>query len=152
VAETIEAVGRHSIRYGLVLVLLWIGAMKFTAYEAEGIAGLVSNSPLMSWAYQLLSVRQFSSLIGVTELLIAVMIAARPLAPKLSALGSVLAVGMFLTTLSFLFSTPGVIEPSLGFPALSVMPGQMLIKDLVLLGAAIWTTGEAMKASSRNTA
>ena len=71
VAQRIEAVGRHSIRYGLVLVLLWIGAMKFTAYEAEGIAGLVSNSPLMSWAYQVLSLRQFSSLIGVTELLIA---------------------------------------------------------------------------------
>lgn len=151
-AQTIEVVGRHSIRYGLVFVLLWIGAMKFTVYEAEGIAGLVSNSPLMSWAYQLLSVRQFSSLIGVTELLIAVMIAARPLAPKLSAIGSVLAVGMFLTTLSFLFSTPGVIERSLGFPALSVMPGQMLIKDLVLLGAATWTAGESLSASSRNTA
>ena len=115
-AQAIEAVGRHSIRYGLVFVLLWIGAMKFTAYEAEGIAGLVSNSPLMSWAYQVLSLRQFSSLIGVTELLIAAMIAARPLAPKLSAIGSALAAGMFLTTLSFLFSTPGVIEPSLGFP------------------------------------
>jgi uncharacterized membrane protein YkgB len=152
VAQAIEAVGRHSIRYGLVFVLLWIGAMKFTAYEAEGITGLVSNSPLMSWAYQLLSVRQFSSLIGVTELLIAAMIAARPLAPKLSAIGSALAVGMFLTTLSFLFSTPGVIEPSLGFPAISVMPGQMLIKDLVLLGAAIWATGEAIRASSHGTA
>ena len=151
-AATIEAVGRHSVRYGLVVVLLWIGAMKFTAYEAEGISGLVSNSPLMAWAYGILSVRQLAVVIGITELLIAGMIALRPISPRLSAVGSVLAVGMFLTTLSFLFSTPGVIEPSLGFPALSVMPGQMLIKDLVLLGAAIWTTGEALRASSRNTA
>lgn len=37
------------LRYGLVLVLGWIGAMKFTAYEAEGIKSLIETSPLMSW-------------------------------------------------------------------------------------------------------
>jgi len=151
-AERIETVGRHAVRYGLVLVLLWIGAMKFTAYEAEGISGLVSNSPLMSWAYQVFSTRQFGVLLGATELLIAALIAARPLSPKSSAVGSALAAGMFLTTLSFLVSTPGVVEPSLGFPALSVLPGQFLIKDFVLLGAAVWATGEALRAAKRQTA
>jgi uncharacterized membrane protein YkgB len=145
-AERIETIGRHSIRYGLVLVLLWIGGMKFTAYEAEGISGLVSNSPLMSWAYQLFSKGQFSAMLGIAELLTAALIAVRPFSPSLSAVGSALAVGMFLTTLTFLFSTPGVIEPSLGFPALSTLPGQFLIKDVVLLGAALWTTGEALRA------
>jgi len=143
----LEAAGRHSLRYGLVLVLLWIGGMKFTAYEAEGISAFVSNSPLMSWVYGVLSQRQFSAALGVVELVIALLIAVRPISPKLSALGSVLAVGMFLTTLSFLLSTPGVTEPSLGFPGLSVVPGQFLLKDVVLLGASIWTTGEALKAS-----
>ena len=36
-----EALGGHALRYGLVLVLLWIGGMKFTAYEAEGIRPFV---------------------------------------------------------------------------------------------------------------
>jgi uncharacterized membrane protein YkgB len=50
---------------------------------------------------------------------------------------------MFLTTLSFLVTTPGW-EPSLGgFPAVSAMPGQFVLKDIVLLGAALWTAGEA---------
>ena len=54
---------------------------------------------------------------------------------------------MFLTTLSFLFSTPGW-EPSLGgFRALSVVPGQFLLKDVVLLGAAVWSLGEALSAA-----
>jgi len=53
---------------------------------------------------------------------------------------------MFVTTLTFLFSTPGVIEPSLGFPALSVLPGQFILKDTVLLGAAMWTAGESIEA------
>jgi len=144
-AERLEAVGRHSIRYGLVLVLLWIGGMKFTAYEAEGISGFVSNSPLMSWDYQLFSKTQFSALLGAVELLTAGLIAARPFSARLSAVGSTLAVGMFLTTLSFLFTTPGVIEASLVFPALSAVPGQFLIKDVVLLGAAVWTAGEALR-------
>src|SRR5262245_58769452 len=76
-AERIETAGRQSIRYGLVLVLLWIGGMKFTAYEAEGISGFVSNSPLMSWAYQVFSKGQFSAILGAVELLTAVLIAAR---------------------------------------------------------------------------
>lgn len=145
-AERIETAGRHLVRYGLVVVLLWIGGMKFTAYEAEGISGFVANSPLMGWAYHVFSKGQFSAILGGVELLTAVLIAARPYSARLSAIGSALAVGMFLTTLSFLLTTPGVIESSLGFPALSAVPGQFLIKDIVLLGAALWTAGEALRA------
>jgi len=46
---TLERIGALIIRYGLVIILLWVGALKFTAYEAEAIQGLVANSPLMSW-------------------------------------------------------------------------------------------------------
>ena len=57
---------------------------------------------------------------------------------------------MFLTTLSFLVTTPGVWEPSAGgFPALSGKPGQFLIKDLALLGIALWSLGEAWRSSER---
>jgi len=145
-----EAIGRELARYGLVVVVAWIGLMKFTGYEAEGIRSFVANSPLMSWVYGLLSVQAFSALLGVVEVAIAILIAARPFAPRAAALGSALAVGMFLTTLSFLVTTPGVWEPSAGgFPALSVLPGQFLIKDLVLLGISLWTFGEAWKAGER---
>jgi hypothetical protein len=58
---------------------------------------------------------------------------------------------MFLTTLSFLITTPGVWEPSLGgFPALSAVPGQFLIKDLALLGISLCTLGEAWNPESRH--
>ena len=45
--------GIEIIRYGLVIVLLWIGGMKFTSYEAAGIAPLEMHSPLMNWLYVL---------------------------------------------------------------------------------------------------
>src|SRR5579871_6186154 len=136
----VQAVGRELARYGLVVVVGWIGLMKFTAYEAEGIRPFVANSPLMSWVYGPLSVRGFSTLLGVVEVATAVLIALRPFLPRASALGSALAVAMFITTLSFLVTTPGVWEQSLGgFPALSALPGQFFIKDLALLGIALWT-------------
>jgi reactive chlorine resistance protein C len=136
--DTAAALGRHAARYGLVLVLIWIGGMKFTAYEAEGISGFVSNSPLMSWAYSVFSVRSFAAVLGVAEVATALLIASRLFSPRAALVGSGLAVGMFLTTLSFLLTTPGVWEASAGgFPALSVVPGQFLVKDFVLLGAAL---------------
>ncbi len=145
-AVGLQAVGQTILRYGLVLVVAWIGAMKFTAYEAAGIQPLVANSPLMGWMYRFLSVQGFSNLLGSVEIAVAAMIAVRPLSARVTAVGSAMAVMMFLTTLSFLFSTPGW-EPSLGgFPALSVVPGQFLLKDVVLLGAAVWSLGEALDA------
>src|SRR5690349_13107691 len=149
-SSQVEAVGRALTRYGLAVVVGWIGLMKFTAYEAEGIRPYVANSPLMSWVYGPMSVRGFSAVLGVVEVAVALLIAARPLSPRASALGSALAVGMFLTTLSFLATTPGVWEPSAGgFPALSGKPGQFLIKDLALLGISLWSLGEAWQASRR---
>ena len=145
-SNLLQFTGMHVTRYGLVLVLLWIGGMKFTAYEAEGIRPLVANSPLMGWVYNFMSVTAFSSLLGIVEIAIGVLIALRPVWPAGSAVGSGLAVGMFLTTLTFLVTTPGW-EPSLGgFPAVSAMPGQFVLKDIVLLGAALWTAGEAWAA------
>jgi len=121
--------------------------MKFTAYEAEGISGFVSNSPLMSWAYSIFSVRTFSALVDITEIVIGLLIAAWPLSIGAALVGSALAIGMFLTTLSFLLTTPGVGEATAGgFPAISVVPGQFLIKDFVLLSASLWICGEDWRA------
>jgi len=147
-SSQVEAVDRELARYGLLVVVAWIGFMKFTTYEAEGIRPFVANSPLMSWVYGRISVPGFSAMLGVVEVAIALLIAARPLSPRVSALGSALAVGMFLTTLSFLVTTPDVWAAEAGgFPALSGAPGQFLIKDLALLGISLWTLGEAWHAS-----
>ena len=149
-SSQVEAVGSGLARYGLAIVVAWIGLMKFTAYEAEGISPFVAHSPLMSWVYGPMSVRGFSAVLGVIEVAVALLIAARPFSPRATALGSALAVGMFFTTLSFLATTPGVWEPSAGgFPALSGKPGQFLIKDLALLGISLWSLGEAWHASER---
>lgn len=150
-AYTLEKIGGEFIRYSLVVILLWIGLLKFTAYESEGIQGLVANSPFFSWAYSVFSVRTFGAILGVIEIVLALLILSRPVAPKLSAIGSCLAIIMFLLTLTFLLTTPPAWQPDYGFPFLSPMPGQFLLKDILLLGAAIWTAGEAMRAAQLGT-
>ena len=79
--DRLRKLGMHVARYGLVIVLLWIGGMKFTAYEAEGIKPLVANSPLLGWIYQVMSVVGFASLLGVIEIAIGLLIALRPIWP-----------------------------------------------------------------------
>ena len=145
----LEQIGGGIVRYGLALVLGWIGALKFTAYEAKGIAPLVSHSPLMSWGYKVMSMQAFSMVIGTVEIALALLIMTRAFAPKVSALGSLGAAATFLITLSFLLTTPAmaVWQPGYGFPALSPDVGQFLIKDIVLLGAAVWSAGEALLAA-----
>jgi len=145
--SSLERFGAGLIRYALVAVLLWVGMLKFTAYEAEGIKPLVENSPILSWVYGVMSVQAFSMVLGVTEILLGILIAARPFSPKASALGSFGAIIMFLITLTFLLSTPGVWQPEYGFPCLSPMPGQFIAKDVLFLSAAVWTAGEALNAS-----
>ena len=141
-AIDLEQVGVGVLRYGLVLILLYFGAFKFTPTEARGIQPLLEHSPLMSWLYSVLSVNGVSRLIGVVELTIAGLVLTRPWSARLSALGSIAAIGMFLVTLSFLISTPGLWQWADGFPAPSE-GAAFLLKDVFLLGAAILTAGEA---------
>ena len=146
-ALQLERIGAAIIRYGLALIIVWIGALKFAAYEATAIQGLVANSPLLSWMYGIASVPTAAAVIGVGEIVLGVLIAMRSFAPRVSAVGSLGAILMFLTTLSFMLSTPGVWQPDYGFPFLSGA-GQFLVKDLILLGAAIWTAGDSLKAAA----
>src|SRR6266481_9144826 len=141
---SLEKLGIHVSRYGLVVTLLLIGVLKFTASEAQGIQPLVANSPLMFWLYRIFSLQGVSNLIGVVEIAIAVLIALRPWSARLSFIGSIGAIITFVLTVSFILSTPGAFQFSHGLPLLGDA-GQFLIKDLVLLGASIWTAAEAHK-------
>ena len=173
-AAQLDRLGMGLMRVGLVIVLCWIGGLKFADYEAEGIVPLVANSPLMSFFYhsapdyrqyvnkegevvpahqqwhQLNGTYKFSHGLGIVIVMIGVMIAAYPILPQVSAVGSFLLVLMSLTTLSFLVTTPEAWVPALGgathgFPYLSGA-GRLIIKDAIMLGAAVATLADSAKA------
>jgi uncharacterized membrane protein YkgB len=143
-AIMLRDVGQTMSRYGLVVVLAWIGFGKYVKMESRV---LIEHSPLMGWILHVFSSTTVARGLGTMEILAALLIAVRPLWPRASAVGSALAVVLFLGTLSFLFTTPGVVATHAdGIPVLSALPGQFLLKDLVLMGAALWTLGESMGA------
>ncbi len=145
VAQSLTRWAQLISRYGLVVVLAWIGFGKYVKMESRV---LVEHSPLMSWIYDVLSVTAVARALGTMEIVAAVLIALRPVWPRASAAGSALAVVLFLGTLSFLFTTPGVVATRAGgVPVLSALPGQFLLKDLVLLGVSLWILGDSIAAS-----
>jgi uncharacterized membrane protein YkgB len=97
----------------------------------------------MSWMPSALGFRGSSNLIGIIEVAVGLGILAHRLSPRLAGFASLGAGVLFLTTLSFLFTTPGAA------PWGSVAPGQFLLKDIVLLGAALYTAGVSFQASVR---
>ncbi len=135
--------GGWVIRYGTALIFLWVGAMKFTSYEATGIAPFIANSPIVAWWHGLLGIQGASSMLGIVEIAVGLMLMIHRVSPRVSAFGAALAVLTFVITTSFLLTTPGVAAPT-GFPVLSGAPGQFLLKDLGLLGIAIYLLGESL--------
>jgi uncharacterized membrane protein YkgB len=163
------------LRGGLVIVLLWIGGLKFAKYEGESIVPLVSNSPLMGFFYRfraptyrvhmnkegelnpanrtwnaLNGSYRFSHGLGAVILVIGLMIALSPVLPQVATIGSLLLVFMSCTTLSFLVTTPEAWVPAAGdttygFPYLSGV-GRLIIKDAIMLGAAVVTMADSAKA------
>jgi uncharacterized membrane protein YkgB len=159
------------LRLGLVVVLCWIGGLKAANYEAEGIVPFVANSPLMSFfyhhpapAYRELNAAGglnianhewnetngtygFSYGLGGVIVGIGLLIALHPLLPQVAAVGSFLVILMALTTLSFLVTTPeawvsGPGNTVHGFPFLA-LPGLLVVKDFIMLGAAILTMADS---------
>lgn len=143
-AYKFEKAGLFLMRYGIVLILFWIGLLKFTAAEAHGIGPFVENSPFFSWMLPILGLQGVSNLVGVVEVTTAILIATRPWSALVSAIGGAMATITFLITLSFMLTTPKVADPA--FPFLSAIPGQFLIKDILLLGGALWSLGESLGA------
>jgi uncharacterized membrane protein YkgB len=126
------------VRWALVVIFLWFGGMKFTSYEANGIAPFIAHSPIMSWLHTTFGVRGASYVIGVIELATAVALTVGAFNSFASALGAGMSCLTYIMTLSFFFTTPGVAERTAGgFPAISAPIGQFLLKDLVLLAASV---------------
>lgn len=140
----LRTTGLSTLRAALALNLVWIGRLKFEDYEVENIRAMVSSHPMFSPLFTKLGEQRLARLIGVAEIALGALIAAKPLAPRASALGSLGAAGMFATTLSFLVTTPGVWQENHRAPKLSIV-GQFLIKDTVLLGAALVTLADALE-------
>ncbi len=140
----LEALGREraarlalaAARYGVIMVLLWIGGAKFTSYEAEGIDRLLLDSPVLGWMRQVWDVRGVSDIIGVVEILTGLVLLGWPHRRRSGGSALMMCGATFLTTLTFLFSLPGwsvhVGAPWLGSSGVFFIEDQFLLLVCVL--------------------
>jgi uncharacterized membrane protein YkgB len=179
-AARLDRVGMGLLRLGLVVVLVWIGGLKFASYEADSIVPLVANSPVMSFFYhhpapeyraymnkegelnqahrqwhETNGTYPFAIGLGIVIVSIGVLIALHPYLPQLAVVGSFLLILMACTTLSFLVTTPEAWVPALGdsahgFPYLSGV-GRLVVKDAIMLGGAVVTLADSAKSYLRRT-
>ena len=168
-----DGIGRIAVRYGIVVVFFWIGALKFFTYEADGIVPFVANSPFLSFFYnhpdaykthmnkegeliennhewhETNNTYGFSMGLGIFLMAASLLVALYRVWPFGSMIASVLLLIMSIGTLSFLITTPESWVPHLsdhqyGFPYLSGR-GRLVIKDIVILGGAILTASESAR-------
>lgn len=177
-AAQLDGIGKTVTRMGLVVVLVWIGGLKIYQYEDEGIVPFVANSPLMSFFYrrpageyrqhmnregqlvpanrewhQLNGTYTFAYGLGSIIVAYGVMISLHPWLPRVAAVGSFLVFLMSFVTLSFLITTPECWVPALGssehgFPLLSGA-GRLVLKDAIMMGAALVTMADSAQAYLR---
>jgi uncharacterized membrane protein YkgB len=125
------------ISMGMVVMLFWAGAFKMTKPGAEGIAPLVSNSPLISWHYKIFGPYIGSDLIGLTEWVAGVLIVIGLFKPKAGIAGGLVAVVIFFTTSTMLLTTPHAIIDVNGIGYMNNL-GLFLYKDIINLGASFY--------------
>jgi uncharacterized membrane protein YkgB len=120
----------------MAAIFIWFGIQKFTPYAADAIAPLIANSPFVRWL-GVFGERCEASIIGTIELTTAAVLIIGSVIPIASAVGAAMACITFLLTASFVFTTPGITQiSSSGFPIISTLLEQFLLKDIALLGAS----------------
>lgn len=165
-AANLKGLGLKLIRIAILVVFVWIGGLKFTHYEADGIVPFVANSPFMSFFYakeapeykdyknkegELVPKNRawhetnrtyvFSYGLGILIMSIGILVFLGIFTPKIGIFGDLLAIIMTIGTLSFLVTTPECWVPDLGsgehgFPLLSGA-GRLVLKDTVILAGAV---------------
>lgn len=118
---------------GTVLILLWVGAFKFTPTEAAAIKPLVINHPLTSWMYKVMSTQMVSNLVGLFEITVAILILVGLKFKLIAKLAGIGVIAIFLMTISYLFTTPGTWRIVDGVPTTDFF----ILKDIMYLGFGV---------------
>nr|WP_321406677.1 DUF417 family protein [uncultured Carboxylicivirga sp.] len=142
-AKSFKAISQFIFRYGLALVFIWLGILKFKNAEADYLKDILQNSSLFSWMLKYVTSYTFSLMIAYLQIAIGILLAIKPVAKKLSLFGGLLAVLVLGISLLTLFTSGYVWQAGYGFPELSKL-GQSILKDLILFGAAAWCVGDSL--------
>lgn len=142
-AATVTQAGHLIALAGVVLPLFMIGILKFTAIEVEALKPLISNTPWLAWLYPVFGAAGASYLLGVVEVITAILFILSPWSALAGIVGGALGALIFATTSSTLLAMPIWEAGSGGFPWLSGL-GTFLIKDISMMGISLLILGQSL--------
>ncbi|UAY55046.1 DUF417 family protein [Arachidicoccus terrestris] len=125
------------ISIAMVVMLLWAGSFKMTNSGAEGIIPLVSNSPFISWHFKLFGPYIGSDIIGITEIIAAILFIIAYSKPQAGIIGGLITIVMFFITSTMLITTPDTIIKVNGMGYMNNL-GLFLFKDTISLGVSFY--------------
>ena len=128
---------------GVILPLFLIGILKFTAVEIEVLKPLISGTPWLAWLYPVFGEAGASYLLGVVEVIAALLLIASPWSARAAVVGGAIASAIFITTISIMLALPVWEVASGGFPWLDAL-GSFLIKDVAMLGVSLVVLAEGL--------
>lgn len=131
--NTLFVAGYYLSLLGLAVILLWLGIFKFTSVEALAIKPLMENHPLTAPLYKYLNVQTISNIIGTVEIITALSLVLGIRVWYFRMMANILIILTFLTTLSFLITTPDTFKIIEGVPVTDFF----ILKDILLLGAGL---------------
>ncbi|MGV0945816.1 MULTISPECIES: DUF417 family protein [Empedobacter] len=137
-------IGYYLPLFGTVLLLVWIGIFKFTPTEAQAIKPLVENHPLSFWLYKIFSDQTVSNIVGVFELLVALLVVLTLKYQSLKKYAGIAILIIFGTTLSYLFTTPGIWKFVDGVPVTDFF----ILKDIAYFGFGFTLLAQSLNKKS----
>jgi reactive chlorine resistance protein C len=137
------AIAQFLFRYGLGIILIWLGVMKFKNSEALHIENAMAQTFLFKWMLKYVTIYAFSMLIAWIQILAGLFIMLKPVSSKLAAWGGAFAMIIFLAGILVFFTSGVVWQVGYGFPELS-RAGHSFLKDFVLFAAAAWCYSDSL--------
>ena len=138
--QLVNRIAYPFLRIAMGIVLVWIGGLKFV--DPSPVVGLIGASP-----FAFLASAGIVYMLGVGEVIVGILLWANI---QVKYVG-ILNMGLFVGTIAILILTPKVAYGDAGFPLLS-LPGEFLLKDVVLMAASASLSAMASQREMMRTA
>lgn len=138
-----ENIAEIIFRYGLAIVLIWLGIVKFKNSEAIHLERAMANTVLFSWLLKFVTIYVFAQIVAWLHIVSGLLLLVKVASKRLALWGSIMASVIFLSGILVFVSSGIVWQVGYGFPELS-RTGHSLLKDFILFGTSLWCISDSL--------
>ncbi len=142
IGKALTACSHFLFRFGLAIILIWLGYLKFKNDDSDFLKNFLTNSDAYHWLLTYITSHSLVLILASLQIILGILIATNNYAPKLAFWAGLITVVFFMLSISTTLTSDAIWLKGSSFPDLSTV-GQSALKDLLLLAAAAWSTGDS---------